>query len=147
MGATYYSQTPFRYGDYIAKFSLAPVSGIKDYADETVNATGRSDAIRTAINELLVEQGGVWELRAQFCTDLEAMPIEDPSLVWDEALSPFCPVATLAVTPQIGWEHGASEATEDALAFSPWHGLAAHQPLGGVNRAQGQLRIVSGLLE
>jgi len=22
------------------------------------------------------------------------------------------------------------------LSFAPWHGLAAHQPLGGVNRAR-----------
>jgi hypothetical protein len=26
--------------------------------------------------------------------------------------------------------------TEDELSFSPWHGLAAHQPLGAVNRAR-----------
>jgi len=136
LGATYYSQTPFRYGDYIAKFSLAPISGIKDYADETINATGRPDAIRTAVNELLVEQGGVWELRVQLCTDLDAMPVEDASIAWDEEKSPFRKVATLTVAPQIAWEHGVSEKTEDALAFSPWHGLAAHQPLGGVNRVR-----------
>ena len=40
LGATYFSQTPFRFGDYIAKFQLVPVSNIKDYADETINATG-----------------------------------------------------------------------------------------------------------
>lgn len=136
LGATYYSQTPFRYGGYIAKFALFPVSGIKDYADETVNASGRPDAIREAVNELLMEQGGTWELRVQLCTDLEKMPIEDPTVVWDEKESPFRTVATLSVAPQAAWAHGSSEKTEDALSFSPWHGLAAHQPLGGVNRAR-----------
>lgn len=138
LGATYYSQTPFRYGAYIAKFALVPVSGIKDYADETVNASGRPDAIREAVNELLVEQGGRWELRVQLCTDLDAMPIEDASVVWDEKASPYRTVATLSVEPQLAWEHGASDRTEDALSFSPWHGLAAHQPLGGVNRARNE---------
>lgn len=138
LGATYYSQTPFRYGEHIAKFSLVPVSGIKDYADETVNAAGRPDAIREAMNELLVEQGGRWELRVQLCTDLDAMPIEDASAVWDEEASPYRTVATLSVEPQIAWTHGASDTTEDALSFSPWHGLAAHRPLGGVNRARNE---------
>lgn len=136
LGATYYSQTPFRYGDYVAKFSLVPISVIKDYADETVNATGRPDAIREAVNELLGSQGGTWELRVQLCTDLEMMPIENPTIVWDEGESPFRSVATLTVEPQPAWERGVSEKTEDALSFSPWHGLAAHEPLGGINRAR-----------
>ncbi|MFS0736826.1 catalase family protein [Sphingomonas sp. 1P06PA] len=136
LGATYFSQTAYRYGDFIAKFSLVPVSAIRDFADETINATGRPDAIREAVNELLAEQGGTWELRVQLCTDLEAMPIEDASVVWDEAASPFRTVATLEVPPQTGWTPGTSEQTEDRLSFSPWHGLAAHQPLGGVNRVR-----------
>ena len=56
LGATYYTQTPFRYGASIAKFSLVPVSAIKDFANETINAHGRPDALRTAVNELLIEQ-------------------------------------------------------------------------------------------
>lgn len=136
LGATYYTQTPFRYGDHIAKFSLKPISGIKDQADATINAAGRPDAIREAINDLLIEQGGVWELQVQLCTDPEKMPIEDSTVAWDERESPYRAVATLRVAPQFGWEHGTSERTEDALSFSPWHGLAAHRPLGGINRAR-----------
>lgn len=136
LGATYFSQTPYRYGDHIAKFSVVPVSGIAAFADETIEATGRPDAIREAMNELLAEQGGTWALRVQLNTDLDAMPIEDASVVWDEDTSPWRTVATLSVAPQPAWTHGDSEKTEDALAFSPWHGLAAHQPLGGVNRAR-----------
>jgi catalase len=136
LGATYFSQTAFRYGDYIAKFQLVPVSGIKDYADETINSTGRPDAIREAMNELLIEQGGRWELRVQLCTDLDTMPVEDATIVWDEEKSPFRTVATLVVEPQPAWILGTSEKTEDALAFSVWHGLVAHQPLGGINRVR-----------
>lgn len=136
LGATYYSQTPYRYGDHVAKFQLVPVSGIKDYAAETINASGRPDAIRTAVNELMVEQGGTWELRVQLCTDLEKMPVEDAAVVWDEKESPYRTVATLTVPPQISWEDPASDLLEDRLSFMPWHGLAAHQPLGGVNRAR-----------
>jgi len=91
LGATYFSQTAFRSGDYIAKFQLVPVSGIKDYADETINATGRPDAIREAMNELLIEQGGKWELRVQLCTDLDAMPLEDATISGTNRKAPFAP--------------------------------------------------------
>ena len=43
---------------------------------------------------------------------------------------------TFEVGPQTAREDGPSVRTEDALAFSPRHGLAAHRPLGGVNRAR-----------
>lgn len=137
LGATYYSQTPFRYGDHIAKFSLVPVSAvIRDLEDATIDASGRPDAIRENVREGLIEQGGTWEFRVQLCTDLEAMPIEDATVVWDEKKSPYVTVATLDVPPQVAWQDGTSQAIEDKLVFSPWHGIVAHQPLGGVNRAR-----------
>ena len=137
LGATYYSQTPFRYGDYVAKFSLVPVSPVlKDLTDATIDARGRPDAIRENVREGLIEQGGTWEFRVQLCTDLEKMPIEDASVSWDEKASSFVTVGTLDVPPQVAWQDGVSQKTEDELFFSPWHGVAAHQPLGGVNRAR-----------
>lgn len=137
LGATYYSQTPYRYGDYIAKFSLVPVSPVlRDLADATINASGRPDAIRENVREGLIEQGGTWEFRVQLCSDLEAMPIEDATVIWDEKVSPFITVATLNVHPQVAWQNGISQKTEDELSYSPWHGIVAHQPLGGVNRAR-----------
>lgn len=137
LGATYYSQTPFRFGDHVAKFALMPVSPVlMDLADATIDASGRPDAIREKVREGLIEQGGTWEFRVQLCTDLDAMPIEDATVVWDETQSPFVTVATLEIPAQVAWQDGVSQKTEDELSFSPWHGLAAHQPLGGVNRAR-----------
>lgn len=137
LGETYYTQVPFRYGDHIAKLSLAPVSpNMTALTGDKVNASGRPDALREDIGEVLIEQDSVWELRVQLCTDLEAMPIEDASIVWDEKQSPFVAVARITVPAQISWEHGASDGQDKAVAFSPWHGLAAHEPIGGVNRAR-----------
>ena len=64
------------------------------------------------------------------------MPVEDSSVVWDEKESPYVAVARLTVPAQLGWERGLSEQQEQAVSFSPWHGLVAHQPIGGVNRAR-----------
>ena len=137
LGRTYYSQTAFRYGDAIAKFSLAPLSAnLTELADATVHTHGRPDALREDVTEVLVEQPATWELRVQLCTDLETMPVEDPTVVWDEQESPFVAVARLTVEPQVAWQHGASERREDALLFTPWHCLDAHRPLGSINRAR-----------
>lgn len=137
LGETYYTQVPFRYGNYIAKLSLAPVSAnMTTLTGVKVETSGRPDALREDIGEVLIEQESVWELRVQLCTDAEAMPVEDASVVWDEKQSPYVLVARLTVLPQISWEHGASDGQDKAIAFSPWHGLAAHQPIGGVNRAR-----------
>ena len=137
LGETYYSQTAFRYGDYVAKFALFPVSaGLTALTGTTIDASGKPDAIREAVREDMIEQGGTWELRVQFATDLDAMPIEDASKEWDQKESPFLTVATLTVEPQLAWEHGVTDHTDDALSYSVWHGIAAHRPLGAINRVR-----------
>ncbi len=45
LGETYYSLTPFRYGDYIAKFSLAPYSpALTALTGTEIDASGRPNA-------------------------------------------------------------------------------------------------------
>ncbi len=137
LGETYFSQTPLRYGDYIAKVALFPVSpALTRLTGDTVDITARPDALREVVREELIEHGSVWELRVQLNTDLDAMPIEDATVEWDQQGSPFVTVATLEVAPQISWEHGVTDHTDDALAYSVWHGVVDHQPLGGVNRVR-----------
>ena len=137
LGETYYSQTPFRYGDHVAKFALAPVSkALTELTGDTVMTADRPDALREVVNEVLQSQGGTWELRVQLNRDLDAMPVEDPTKQWDEKESPYIAVATLDVPHQPSWGHGESNMLDKALAFNIWHGLAAHRPLGNINRAR-----------
>ena len=137
LGEIYYSQTAFRYGDYMTKFALFPVSKELVALEESpVNTSGRPDALREVVNEGLIEHGGTWELRAQLCRDLEKQPIDDPTVEWKADDTPYQTVATLTVEPQIGWAPMASSKTDDALSYNIWHGLAAHQPLGNINRAR-----------
>lgn len=137
LGETYFSQTAFRHGDHIAKYALFPVSaGLTALTGSHVATSGRPDALREAMNEDLLEHGGTWELRVQLCRDLDKQPVEDATIEWKEADSPFVTVATVEVVPQTAWIAMESTRTEDALAFNIWHGLAAHQPLGNINRAR-----------
>jgi len=94
------------------------------------------DALREEIDAVIAAQGGEWELRVQLCADLEAMPVENPTVVWDATESPFRAIARIVVPPQSGWNDDKTRRIDDGMAFNPWHGLAAHQPLGAINRAR-----------
>lgn len=137
LGDSFFSQVPSRFGDYIAKFSIAPISPhLIALKGEEIDTHGRPDAIREEMNAVSARQGGMWELRVQLCTNLDAMPVENPTVEWDQEQSPFRTVARIEVAPQIAWDDAASTKAQADLAFSPWHGLAAFQPLGGINRAR-----------
>jgi hypothetical protein len=133
----YYSQTPLLYGEYMAKIALVPVSaGLTRLADTELNLADGPDALRRAASEFFRAHRGEWELRVQLCTDLAAMPIEDASAVWSEELSPYIAVARIRVPPQQAWSAERATAVDESMSFSPWHGLAAHRPLGSVNRVR-----------
>ena len=137
LGETYYSVTPFRYGDYIAKFAVVPVSDdLKSLTKQEIDATGRPDAIRQNVKGEMLLIDGVWEVRVQLCRDLEKQPIEDPTVEWKEEDSPFQTVATIHAGRQDSWEAGQVQKVNEAMRFSPWIGLAAHRPLGNINRAR-----------
>ena len=136
LGDTFYSQVPILYGDYIAKFSLVPVGDLAALAGAPVHPGNDPNALRTAVSQHYATSGGDWELRVQLCTDLETMPIEDASVIWPEDRSPYITVAILKTLAQESWSPAVAAAYDDGLSFSPWHGLAAHRPLGGVMRAR-----------
>jgi hypothetical protein len=63
------------------------------------------------------------------------MGIEDASSGWDEAAHQFVRVATITIAAaQDDVDADERKAECEALAFSPWHSLAAHQPIGSINR-------------
>ncbi len=137
LGETYYSVTPFRYGDYIAKFAVVPVSDdLTSITKKQIDATDRPDAIRETVKGEMPLIDGVWELRVQLCRDLEKQPIEDPTVEWKPGDSPFQTVATIHAGRQDSWDDGQVRKVDEAMRFSPWLGLAAHRPLGNINRAR-----------
>ena len=137
LGETFYSQVPFLFGPYMAKWSVAPASpALVALKDAPVDLSGGPDGLRLAVNDYFAKHGAEWELRVQLCTQLDAMPLEDASVRWPEEESPFVTLARISVAPQIAWNEARSAEMDDGLAFSPWHGLAAHRPLGAINRAR-----------
>ncbi len=137
LGETYYSVVPFLYGRYYAKLAVVPVApSLTALTDQPVDLDGHPDGLREAIQAYFGEQGGAWELRIQLATDLEKMPIEDASVVWPEDLSPFVTVARIEVAAQDSWSAHNQQEIDEAMAFSPWHGITDHRPLGGIMRVR-----------
>lgn len=139
LGDSFYSQAPIRFGDYVAKVALVPVSPeLTALTDAPLPAEGGPDAIRAAVVAFFRATGATWELRAQLCTDLATMPVENAATVWPEAESPYRTVARVTAGPQTAWSEARAARVDDGMAFSPWQGLAAHRPLGSIMRVRKQ---------
>lgn len=137
LGESYNTVVPLLYGRYYAKISVAPVSPeLEALAGSKVDLNGNPDGLREAVKRFLAEHDAWWEVRVQLATDLDKMPIEDASAVWPEDLSPYVPVARIHVPAQASFSEAGVRQVDEDMSFSPWHGLAAHRPLGGVMRVR-----------
>ncbi|SDW02987.1 Catalase [Pseudomonas syringae] len=137
LGETFNTVVPFLYGPYYAKLSVVPVSAaLVALTETTVDLNDNPDGLREAVRAFFLENDASWEVRIQLATDREKMPIEDASAVWPEDLSPYVAVARIDVPRQSSWSEQSVQEIDEAMAFSPWHGLEAHRPLGGVMRVR-----------
>jgi len=62
------------------------------------------------------------------------MPVENDSVEWDETKSKPVTVATLRIPTQKVDGSGDLAIRCEAMSFNPWHALAEHRPMGGMNR-------------
>ncbi len=138
LGETFFSQVPLLYGEYIAKFSVVPVAAsLTALTNQPLHVTDASNGLRESVCDYFQNHADAeWELRVQLCTDLETMPVEDASVRWPEDASPWRAVARIRLPRQHGWSEALSREIDDGMAFNPWHGIAAHRPLGSVMRAR-----------
>ncbi|MGK5080725.1 catalase family protein [Janthinobacterium sp. HLX7-2] len=137
LGETYYSQAPILYGNYMAKVALVPVSPeLAALKDAPVDLDDKPNGLREAVVAYFAGHAATWEVRIQLCRDIASMPLEDASVAWIEEDSPYLPVARITALPQAGWSEALSRAVDDGMAFSPWHGVLAHRPLGSIMRVR-----------
>jgi hypothetical protein len=67
--------------------------------------------------------------------DLAKMPVEDVTVEWPEALSPYVTVAKVRL-PQQDISGDACQEQMDAISITPWRVTEEHRPLGNIMRAQ-----------
>ena len=135
-GNTYFSMAPIRFGRYVAKYRAKPAGDrIESYLNLIKGLTSQPDALRSALEETLRTQEVQFEFQVQLRTSEKTMPIEDASMEWPETESPFRTVGHL-ILPQQEINRLRYESEFRNLAFDVWHSLAAHRPLGGINRVR-----------
>lgn len=128
----YWSTTPYLLGDGRAvKYSNVPQFVAVDH-----DADDKDDNYLRQVMVAHLNGKDAWfDFCVQFQTDAETMPIEDANEVWDEAVSPFHKVASIRI-PRQQFGNPVRDKYGENLSFNPWHALAEHRPLGGVNRAR-----------
>jgi hypothetical protein len=135
LGTRYWSTTPYEFGPGQAvKYSATPESIVAGPPASSASALS-ADFLREAMAAVLNVREARFSFAVQFQTDAATMPIEDPTVDWDETKSRFLTVATIAIAPQEF--HTPDRMTfGENLSFTPWHALPEHRPLGGINRTR-----------
>ena len=135
LGDVFYSSAPLRYGDYVAKLCVAPLSNsVTALEDQPVPRAAGSDAYRDEVVKFFKHNSAEYELRVQLCTDLATMPIEDASVKWPQSASPYVGVAKITYPVQDAYSPARQVFGDDVLSFNSWRALAAHRPMGSINR-------------
>ena len=136
----YFGAAPFLFGAGQAmKFSAVPSTATKQepFDPNTITADDPSENyLSAALNQTM-------ECGEDICYDFkiqtrsigaEGLNIEDATTTWPDEETEYVGVARITIkVPQEPHSDDELEHCEN-LAFSPWHALAAHQPLGGINR-------------
>ena len=133
LGIRYWSQTPYSFGDRAVKFSARPAGSSPPPASQPRDWNALEEAIRGALEAPDAEYS--FDFLVQCQVDASTMPIEDPTVPWNERDSAFRKVATIYIDRQHFVDQHRLNRGEN-LVFTPWHALGDHRPLGGINRVR-----------
>ncbi|MEF3365877.1 catalase family protein [Methylocystis sp. 9N] len=128
----YFSAAPFLFGqDKVAKFSVAPLSKDKTPVPEHPGANYLREAMKKSL-DFATGAPAAFDFRVQLRND-DSLPIEDATAEWSETSAPPQNVARIDIARQ-DFDNPLQATECEHMAFTPWHGLKVHQPLGGINR-------------
>ena len=145
LGESFSTVAPLRFGDFVAKLGIAPVSpNLTELTGKHVNLGADYNALEDLIKHFFRHDTAVWELKAQLALAEEPaledkdkdFPIEKADTVWPEEKSSWQVVARIVCAPQDSYSDARQLFVDERLSFNPFHALAAHQPLGGIMRAR-----------
>jgi Dyp-type peroxidase family len=129
----YWSQTPYALGPHAVKYSVKPHGRRTDRKPVSESANYLEQAMA---RQLSTSGDASFDFMVQLRTDPQKMPVEDPTVRWRQAASPFRKVATIRIPPQ-DFTSKERKNFAESLSFTPWHSLPEHRPLGGINRVRG----------
>jgi hypothetical protein len=126
---SYWSTTPYGFGAGRAvKYIATPVTDHTTPLPDPLTP----DYLHERLRDTLASREALFDLQVQFQANAQTMPIEDASVDWRAADSPYRTVARIRIPTQAVDRGSACE----RLAFNPWHAREEHRPLGNFNRAR-----------
>lgn len=140
----YWSTVPYCLGQgperQAVKYSARPSAP----GTSTIPADPHANYLREAMARTLLDH----DVQFDFLVQPRAGPwmsTEDSRTEWTEADAPFLKVATITI-PRQEFTSPEQDTFGENLSFTPWHALAEHRPLGGVNRTRRVVyEVISGL--
>lgn len=132
---TYFSVSPYKFGNLNAKFRVTPEAGTCPAYTPPAQNRDVPNFLRSALYQQLStdRQPACFALQIQTQDATRYMPVEDTSVQWKESDAPFQTVAHIQVPAQ-DFDTPEQNLMCDNFSFSPWHGIEAHRPIGGINR-------------
>jgi hypothetical protein len=138
LGNSFYTTAPVRFGDYVAKLNVEPVSESLKALRGIPTGMGNRNVLRDTIVEFFRKNSVEYEFRAQICTDLKRMPVEDGYVEWPEDESPYRAFGKISIPAQEAYSPARRAYVDDVLSWNPWHCIEEHQPLGSLMRVRRQ---------
>ncbi len=134
LGIQYFSAAPFLFGtDRVMKFSAKPVAVVPP--TEVPNPPP-DNYLRDVLTETMSRNEDLhFDFMLQVRSEGDDLGIENASSEWKESDYPFFSVAKITIPrpqPEVNSEE--NKAHCENLAFTPWHSLVEHQPIGSINR-------------
>lgn len=130
-----YSQTAYRFGDYICKYCLVPNTRTQqDLVKAELKPEDGPDILHTWLSNFHTQHDAEYLFQVQLCENLEEQPVEYAGKEWDSEKYPWQTVAKLVIPKQESWDYERKSFWEDHMRVDPWHGLKSFQPLGSPNR-------------
>jgi hypothetical protein len=132
---TYFSVSPYKFGEANAKFRVMPDPD----SCPAYTLPEQNQSLPNFLRSALYQQLSTDRMPACFALQIQRqdaskyMPIEDTSIEWQESDAPFQTVARVKIPAQ-DFDTPAQNLRCDNLSFNPWFGLEAHRPIGGINR-------------
>jgi len=143
LGISYFGQTPYKFKNTAYKFRIDHCANKGPVADQRPNGSD-PNFLYAAMAETLKSSSVCYAFSIILQQNPDIQPIEDSHVVWpsdDDDIATHKPTANRTeiariTIPRQDITTPAMTARCEALSYNPWNGLAAHKPLGNMNRAR-----------
>jgi hypothetical protein len=137
LATRFFSVAAYRFGagDYV-KYSARPVACTAGGSVPSRWPGFGASALHDSLKSRLASGNKAsycYDFMVQFQRQDKYMPVEDPTIEWDESDSPFIPVARVRIDPQ-DIQPALTSGFCENLSITPWHSLPEHEPVGALNR-------------